>query len=68
MFDNLKGYNFLNEVYKDLDLPHTAEGKLKQVIVRLTHNGVTSDYTFQVSPTTDTAIVELNLDRGGLKK
>jgi len=43
-------------------------GKLKQVVVRLTHNGVTSDYTFQVSPTTDTAVVELNLDQGGLKK
>ena len=43
-------------------------GKLKQVIVRLTHNGVVTDYTFPVSPTADTAVVELNLDQGGLKK
>lgn len=65
MFDNNELKDLVEKVNEELPKPI---GKLKQVIVRLTRNGVTSDYTFQVSPTTDTAVVELNLDKGGLKK
>lgn len=68
MFDNAE-FNELKSLVEKVneELPKPI-GKLEQVIVRLTHNGVTSDYTFQVSPTAGTAIVELNLDQGGLKK
>lgn len=40
-----------------------AIGQLKKVVVRLTLNGVTQDYRFNVSPTADTAVVEINLDK-----
>lgn len=65
MFDSNELKTLVEKVNEELPKPI---GKLKQVIVRLTHNGVITDYTFPVSPTTDTAIIELNLDQGGLKK
>lgn len=45
-----------------------AIGQLKKVVVRITLNGITQDYRFDVSPTADTSVVEINMDREGVKK
>jgi len=52
----------------DMEPRSEAIGKLKKVIVRVTHNGIVQDFEFNVHPNADTSVVSINLDSKEEKK